>query len=193
MTSFRLIAILACRPRPPIHRGIVERVPQGQFENTFPRTYSSIEGNANFSIRDELTPSNWDASRGGRTMGRRIRIGGYGYSSSFSIGSWCPRSFLARHINHLSFIFRVISPADVALVCTKPPPLPSSTLPRGIRPKTGPFSLTRSKSCGQIYGRVSLRREENGRKKVFENPYTGVPSTVRRSLANYRYRSRVKH
>lgn len=130
----------------------------------------------------------------GRTYdGRRIRIGGYGYCSSFSIGSWCPRSFLARHINHLSFIFRVISPADVALVCTKPPPLPSSTLPRGIRPKTGPFSLTRSKSCGQIYGRVSLRREENGRKKVFENPYTGVPSTVRRSLANYRYRSRVKH
>lgn len=124
MTSFRLIAILACRPRPPIHRGIVERVPQGQFENTFPRTYSSIEGNANFSIRDELTPSNWDASRGGRTMGRRIRIGGYGYCSSFSIGSWCPRSFLARHINHLSFIFRVISPADVALVCTKHHPCP---------------------------------------------------------------------
>lgn len=101
------------------------------------------------------------------------------------------------HTNHLSFISRVISPADVALVChasRKPAPRPTS--PRGIL-KLCPFSSTRSKSRRDFRSFPLKRKERNfirsNNPPVYIYICTGVPSTVRRSLANYRYRSRVEH
>lgn len=97
------------------------------------------------------------------------------------------------HTNHLSFISRVISPADVALVCALPanPPLDQ----RGIL-KLCPFSSTRSKSRRDFRSFPLKRKERNLFDRIIR-PYIyiciGVPSTVRRSLANYRYRSRVEH
>lgn len=98
------------------------------------------------------------------------------------------------HTNHLSFISRVISPADVALVCALPanPPLDQ----RGIL-KLCPFSSTRSKSRRDFRSFPLKRKERNfirsNNPPVYIYICTGVPSTVRRSLANYRYRSRVEH
>lgn len=98
------------------------------------------------------------------------------------------------HTNHLSFISRVISPADVALVCALPanPPLDQ----RGIL-KLCPFSSTRSKSRRDFRSFPLKRKERNfirsNNPPVYIYICTGVPSTVRRSSANYRYRSRVEH
>lgn len=158
----------------------MERVPQGQFENTFPRSRGR---NANFLNSRIPSRVNWDTCAG--------RIGRHGYCSSFSIGRWCPRSFPA-----LSFISRVISPADVALVChASRKPAPRPTLPRGIL-KLCPFSSTRSKSRRDFRSFPLKRKERNLFDRIIR-PYIyiciGVPSTVRRSSANYRYRSRVEH
>lgn len=100
------------------------------------------------------------------------------------------------HTNHLSFISRVISPADVALVChASRKPAPRPTLPRGIL-KLCPFSSTRSKSRRDFRSFPLKRKERNLFDRIIR-PYIyiciGVPSTVRRSSANYRYRSRVEH